>query len=94
MLGVDPSAWFTVIFVPELFNTTCDNCQILNYTYFGEKNLITNGFWLKVKINLTDTLEQRDDSVEYSTTITVFVANSTGKNGISGIMGLAIGGDE
>ena len=89
---MDPTAWFTVVFEPDVFASLgrCGDCTRLNYTYFGSEILITNGFWLDVQVNFTDTVEQTDGTREYSAPLTVFVANSTGYNGLQGILGMAI----
>ena len=92
LLGVDPTAYFSVIFVPNIFDDesiTCQHCLTLNFTYFGNRNYITQGFWLNVTLNFTNTNDAQN-SIQYETDLCVFIANSYGIHGLDGLLGLGL----
>ena len=78
LMEVDPSALFSILFLPNTTFTVDDETQLvnLNYTFMGNTEMAQyQGVWADVTVNITANSSD-PDSASYETNITIFVALS------------------
>lgn len=82
-LEVDPSAFFSIIFVDTTLSTPTDP-RTLNYTFFGQNDYTLVGEWK----DLTFTFMLEEESI--SLPLTTFVCyQSSPESGVQGSLGIA-----
>ena len=93
LVSVDPSAYYTVIFVQadiKPADPLTNPLSTINYSYFGNEEYLMYGYWMNLTLSLNDTLSLIEHSTQYKFNLTCFVAvNQSEIQGLRGVLGLA-----
>ena len=88
---VDPTATFTILFVPQFTDFAESDVRTLHYTYYGTEEMYAlQGVWVDASMHF-DKRDSTSSVYDFLLDITIFVSNSTSPQaGLDGTLGLAI----